>query len=311
LPTLGVNSLVWDEAQKLGGVDPDFHRRDLWNAIEAGQFPEWELWIQVVPESQQNNFTFDILDATKIIPTTQVPLQRVGRMVLNRNPANVFAETEQAAFCTHHMVPGIEPSDDPLMQGRLFSYLDTQMIRLGGPNFQEIPINRPVPGCPVFNNHRDGYHRMIINPARVNYFPNRLGLPAVATVAQGAYSFTPVQVSGPVVRARGPKFNESYVQARLFYNSLVSWEQQHLILAASFEFGKVQDMGVRQRMINSLSHVDFNLASQVAMAIGIPQPNKSVALTFNTTTPEITQNGTIKVPTILSRRIAFLGTWFQ
>jgi catalase len=309
MPMLGVHSLVWDEAHELAGIDPDFHRRDLFAAIEAGQFPEFELFIQVVAEADANNFTFDILDSTKLIPTNLVPLQRVGKMVLNRNPDNFFSETEQVAFCTHHMVPGIEPSNDPLMQGRLFSYLDTQMIRLGGPNFQEIPINAPV--CPVLNNQRDGYHRILINKARVNYFPNRLGAPTPATTAQGGYTFSAENIVGARVRARGPKFNEFYAQARLFVNSLATWERQHLIQAAIFELGNVQDLGVKQRMIQQLSHIDFEMAVEVSVGIGAGTPNISLALTFNTTSPELSEdnNNTLlnnNASTIVSRHIAFL-----
>lgn len=183
LPSLGTHSLVWDEAQKLVGADPDWHRRDLWDAIESGSYPEWELGLQVVDEEDEHKFDFDLLDATKIIPEELVPVRRVGKMVLNRNPDNFFAETEQVAFCTQHLVPGIEPSNDPLLQGRMFSYQDTQLTRLGGPNFQEIPINRPV--CPVFNNQRDGFHRTTINRGTVNYSPNRFGCPAVANVNEG------------------------------------------------------------------------------------------------------------------------------
>jgi len=222
LPALGVNSMVWDESQKLAGADPDFQRRDLYDSIEAGIFPEWELGIQVVDEENEHNFDFDLLDSTKLIPEELVPVRKIGKMVLNRNIQNYFAETEQVAFCTKHLVPGIEASNDPLLQGRQYSYNDTQILRLGGPNFKEIPINKPV--CPVFNNQRDGPHRMTINSSHVNYSPNRFGCPALDK--QNGYVHAPVMVHGPKIRAKGPKFFEHFNQARLFLNSLAPWERK-------------------------------------------------------------------------------------
>lgn len=273
LPLLGTHSLVWDEANKLNGVDCDFHRKDLYNAIEAGHYPEYELALQIVKEEDEHKFDFDLLDPTKIIPEEMVPLRRVGKMVLNRNTDNFFAETEQVAFCTSHLVPGIEVTDDPLLQGRLFSYFDTQITRLGGPNFQEIPINRPV--CPVTNNQRDGMHRQTINKGEVNYFPNRFGCPVVATLSQGGYVHYPEALKGVKCRARGPKFDDHYSQPRLFYNSLSPWEKEHLCLAAMTEFGSVKDKGVRERMIDMLNHIDFDLATRVAAAVGVTPPTES------------------------------------
>eukprot|EP01114_Cavostelium_apophysatum_P021786 TRINITY_DN768_c0_g1_i3.p1 TRINITY_DN768_c0_g1~~TRINITY_DN768_c0_g1_i3.p1 ORF type:complete len:551 (-),score=119.99 TRINITY_DN768_c0_g1_i3:80-1732(-) len=269
-PKLGTHSLVWDECVKMSGVDPDFQRRDLFDAIESGSYPEWTLGIQVVEEEDEHKFDFDLLDATKIIPEEIVPVRKVGTLVLNRNPNNFFAETEQVAYCTSHLVPGIEASNDPLLQGRMFSYQDTQLTRLGGPNFEEIPINRPV--CPVTNNQRDGFHRMQISQSKVNYFPNRFGCPAVSKTG---YRHTPDLVNGPKIRARGPKFDEHYKQARLFFNSLSTWERLHLIQAAKFELGHCDDQGVQERIIDMLNHVDFEMAREVAESLGLDPPAQS------------------------------------
>eukprot|EP00029_Vermamoeba_vermiformis_P009206 TRINITY_DN451_c0_g1_i1.p1 TRINITY_DN451_c0_g1~~TRINITY_DN451_c0_g1_i1.p1 ORF type:complete len:732 (-),score=221.14 TRINITY_DN451_c0_g1_i1:34-2229(-) len=302
LPSLGTHSLVWDEAQKLVGTDPDWHRRDLWDAIESGAYPEWELGLQVVDEDDEHKFDFDLLDATKIIPEELVPVRRVGKMVLNRNPDNFFCETEQVAFCTQHLVPGIEASNDPLLQGRMFSYQDTQLTRLGGPNFQEIPINRPV--CPVFNNQRDGFHRMTINRGTVNYSPNRFGCPAAAKINEG-YAPSRVHIQGDKVRAKGPKFGEHFNQAIMFFNSLSSWEKQHLIDAAIFELGHVDDMGVRERMIERLNHIDFNLACKVALGIGVEPPKSFAGQIYEKKSPAVSQSITVK-DSIKSRRIAYI-----
>eukprot|EP00743_Colponemidia_sp_Colp-15_P012175 GILK01013767.1.p1 GENE.GILK01013767.1~~GILK01013767.1.p1 ORF type:complete len:683 (+),score=111.10 GILK01013767.1:206-2050(+) len=303
IPVLGTHSLVWDESQKLGGIDPDWHRRDLWDAIELGAFPEYELGLQIVEEEDEHKFDFDILDSTKIIPEEMVPVRRVGKMVLNRNPANFFAETEQVAYHTGHLVRGIEISNDPLLQGRMFSYTDTQLTRLGGPNFEEIPINRPI--CPVTNNQRDGFHRQTVNRGTVNYFPNRHGCPALASIQQGGYAHTPFMVHGPKIREKPPKFLEHYSQARLFYNSLSYWEKIHLIKAAQFELGKCDDLGVRERIVDMFNHIDFDLAVQVANAIGVTAPTESKALTHTLTSPAVSQDNTVK-NSIQSRRIAYL-----
>jgi len=301
-PILGTHSLVWDEALKLQGVDPDFNRRDLWDAIEAGAFPEYELGLQLVEEADADKFDFDILDATKIIPEELVPVKIVGKMVLNRNVDNFFAEIEQAAFCTSHLVPGIEPSDDPLLQGRMFSYFDTQISRLGSPNFEEIPINKPL--APVTNNQRDGKFRQKIDRGTVNYFPNRFGCPAVASAAQGGYTHAPTPVSGVKIRARGPKFAEHFNQARLFYNSLTQWEKDHLIAAAQFELSYVEDMTVRQKMVDRFNQIDFTLAVLVAKAIGVTPPTQFAGNATTITSPALSQNMTTN--TIITRRIAFL-----
>src|SRR6201995_5814233 len=249
-PSAGTHSLAWDEAVKISGADPDFHRRDLWEAIEAGAYPEWELGIQVFSEEQADGFSFDVLDATKIVPEELVPLRPVGRMVLNRNPDNFFAETEQVAFCTAHIVPGLDFSNDPLLAGRIHSYVDTQLTRLGGPNFHEIPINASV--AQVHNNQRDGFHRQAIPRGRVAYEPNSLagGCPFQAGTA-GFTSFLQPQ-EGDKVRGKPEKFAEHYNQATLFFNSQSPVEKLHIIRAFRFELTKVQVVAVRLRVVAQL-----------------------------------------------------------
>ncbi|WP_134089843.1 catalase [Olivibacter sp. XZL3] len=273
-PLLGVHSVAWDEAQNISGKDPDFHRRDLWDAIESGAFPEWELGVQIVPEADEFKFDFDLLDSTKIIPEELVPVRRVGKLTLNRNPDNFFAETEQAAFHIGHVVPGIDFTNDPLLQGRLFSYTDTQLIRLGGPNFHEIPINRPI--VPIHNNQRDGYMRQQINKGKSSYNPNSLGNgdPAQAKVAEGGFSSYQERIDAKKVRARSKSFFDHFSQARLFFNSQSDPEKNHMIDAFSFELGKVKTVAVRQRMIGILSLIDKGLASEVAYALGLPVPQE-------------------------------------
>lgn len=271
-PLLGVHSVAWDEAQNISGKDPDFHRRDLWEAIEAGAFAEWELGLQVVPEEDEHKFDFDLLDPTKLIPEELVPVQRVGKMTLNRNPDNFFAETEQVAFHVGHVVPGIDFTNDPLLQGRLFSYTDTQLIRLGGPNFHEIPINRPV--VPVYNNQRDGHMRQTINRGKTSYSPNSLGNndPVQAKAAEGGFTSYPERIEAHKVRARSKSFFDHFSQARLFFNSQSEPEKNHLIDALSFELGKVKTLAIRERMLGILAQVDKGLASGVAYAIGVSVP---------------------------------------
>ncbi|KAL1925660.1 uncharacterized protein VTP21DRAFT_543 [Calcarisporiella thermophila] len=302
-PKLGVHSLAWDEANKLGGQDPDFHRRDLWEAIENGNYPEYEFGLQIVPEEKEHDFDFDLLDPTKIIPEELVPVRWVGRMVLNRNPDNFFAETEQVAFHPAHLVPGIDVTNDPLLQGRLFSYTDTQLSRLGGPNFEEIPINRPI--CPVFNNQRDGLHRTTINKGRVNYFPNRFGVPDVAPEREGGYVHFAEKVAGLKIRARGPKFQDHYSQATLFYNSLSKAEKEHLIFAAKFELSQVVDQGVRERMIAHFNHVDHELAKAVAKGIGVTPPSAPACPNHGRKSQALSQDNSAK-DSIEGRKIAFL-----
>jgi len=231
-PVAGTHSLAWDEAVKISGADSDFHRRDLWEAIEAGAYPEWELGLQVFTEKQADGFSFDVLDATKLVPEELVPIRPVGRLVLNRNPDNFFAETEQVAFCTAHIVPGIDFSNDPLLAGRIHSYVDTQLTRLGGPNFHEIPINAPI--AQVHNNQRDGFHRQAIHRGRVAYEPNSLagGCPFQAGV-KGFTSF-PEPVQEDKVRGKPEKFADHYSQATLFYQSQSEIEKLHIISAFRF-----------------------------------------------------------------------------
>ncbi|ADY51732.1 Catalase [Pseudopedobacter saltans DSM 12145] len=277
-PVLGVHSVAWDEAQNISGKDPDFHRRDLWDAIEAGQFPEFELGVQIVPEEDEGKFEFDLLDPTKIIPEEIVPVQIIGKMTLNRNPDNFFAETEQVAFHVGHIVPGIDFTNDPLMQGRLFSYTDTQLIRLGGPNFHEIPINRPV--VPVRNNQRDGFMRQTIDKLRTSYNPNSLGenYPLQVPEKDGGFTSYAERIDARKVRARSKSFQDHFSQARLFFRSQSAPEQAHIIDAFSFELGKVRDVNIRKRMVGVLSMVDKKLAASVAYALGIPveKPEKPI-----------------------------------
>ncbi len=268
-PLLGVHSVAWDEAQKISGKDPDFHRRDLWEAIDDGTFPEYELGLQIIEEKDEFAFGIDLLDPTKILPEELVPLRRVGKLTLNRNPDNFFAETEQAAFHIGHVVPGIDFTNDPLLQGRLFSYTDTQLIRLGGPNFHEIPINRPT--ALARNHQRDGFMRQEISRGRVSYQPNSLGdnHPLQAPQAAGGYVTFPEPVAGAKVRARGSSFFDHYGQARMFFRSQSEPEKQHLIKALRFELGKVETVAIRQRMVRHLAQIDATLSNAVAKGLGI------------------------------------------
>ncbi len=284
-PILGTHGLVWDEAQKLGGKDSDFHRRDLWEAIEMGDYPEYELGVQLVEEEDEHSFDFDLLDATKIIPEELVPVRRIGKMVLNRNPDNFFAETEQVAFHPGHVVPGIDFTNDPLLQGRLFSYTDTQLIRLGGPNFAEIPINRPV--VPVHNNQRDGYMRQTINKGRVSYEPNSLGngCPMQAPAHMAGYASYAEKIDAHKVRERSESFSDHFTQATLFYVSQSKAEQDHMVEALQFELGKVETMHIRQRMVELLVNVDENLAQRVAEAIGVMEFSGDLSYLSESTAP--------------------------
>ena len=268
-PAGGTHSLVWDEAVKISGADSDFHRRDLWEAIEAGAFPEWELGLQIFTEEQAEGFTFDVLDATKLVPEELVPVVPVGRLVLNRNPDNFFAETEQVAFCVAHVVPGVDFSNDPLLAGRIHSYVDTQISRLGGPNFHEIPINAPV--AQVHNNQRDGMHRQAIHRGRVSYEPNSLagGCPFQAG-AKGFVSYPePREVSDHKVRGKAERFADHYTQATLFWNSQSDTEKRHIINAFRFELSKVQTPAIRERMVAGLLNVDVQLAGAIAQGLGM------------------------------------------
>lgn len=280
-PKLGVHSVAWDEAQRISGVDPDFHKRDLWEAIESGAFPEWDFGVQLIPEEDEHKFGFDLLDPTKIIPEEEVPVQLVGTLTLNRNPENFFAETEQVAFHPGHVVPGIDFTNDPLLQGRLFSYTDTQLSRLGSPNFHEIPINRSL--NTVHNNQRDGHMRQQIAKGKVSYEPNSIGggCPFQAMMSEGGFTSQEERVSGEKVRKRSQSFVDHYSQAKLFYNSQSGPEQVHLQNALVFELSKVTIPEIRERMVGQLAFIDDTLANKVAEKLGVKvkklkQPNQSI-----------------------------------
>lgn len=306
-PKLGVHSLVWDEAQKIAGKDPDFHRRDIWTAIEMGDYPEYELGIQVIEEKDEFSFGFDILDATKLWPEEIVPAQIIGKMTLNRNVSNFFAETEQVAFCPGNVVPGIDFSNDPLLQGRLFSYLDTQMIRLGGPNFHEIPINRPV--APVHNNQRDGYHRMRIDVGVTSYSPNSLqdNQPVPVPSEQGGYVHYAEKVDGQKIRDRSPSFQDHFSQATLFYNSMSAAEKRHIVEAFQFEVGKVKDQNIRQRVVDMFANVSMDLANQIAAGISAQQPvlASAPANPVTVSSAALSQENTVKLAQ--TRKVAILA----
>ena len=273
-PLLGIHSVVWDEAQKISGKDPDFHRRDLWEAIENGDFPEWEFGVQIVEEKDEHKFDFDLLDPTKLIPEELVPVRRIGKMTLNRNPDNFFAETEQVAFHTGNIVPGIDFTNDPLLQGRLFSYTDTQLLRLGGPNFHEIPINRPI--APLHNNQRDGHMRQTVNRGQTSYEPNTLrgGCPFQAGMDMGGFTSYAERIDAQKIRARSASFFDHFSQATLFFNSQSEPEQNHIINALRFELGKVETPAIRERMLGLLNQVDETLATRVAEGLGMQVPAK-------------------------------------
>lgn len=269
-PRLGVQSVVWDEAVKINGADPDFHRRDLWEAIEGGDFPEWEFCLQTFTQEQADGFDFDVLDPTKVVPEELVPLRVVGRMVLDRNPDNFFAETEQAAFCAANVVPGIDFTNDPLLQGRLFSYLDTQLKRLGGPNFHQIPINQPR--CPFQNLQRDGHMRMDVPKGQVNYEPSSLGPDIKRESAERGFRTFPAPEAGEQLRVRPESFADHYTQARMFLASQTEPEQNHIINALVFELSRCAVPRVREAMLSRLIHVDENLAKRVAAGLGVRDP---------------------------------------
>ncbi|SMC47898.1 catalase [Kibdelosporangium aridum] len=288
-PLLGTHSLVWDETQKIAGKDPDFNRRDLWEAIETGDFPEWELGVQLVSEDDEHSFDFDLLDATKIIPEEQVPVRPVGRLVLDRNPDNFFAETEQVAFHTANIVPGIDFSNDPLLQARNFSYLDTQLLRLGGPNFAHIPVNRPV--APVHTNQRDGFAQHRIHRGRTSYFDNSLagGCPAVSGQFPEVFTHYQEKVEGAKIRKRSDSFKDFYSQATLFYNSMTQPEKDHIVAAFRFELGKVEQTEIRAAVVDHLNHVDHGLATQVAQGIGVPAPQQEATPNHGRSSPALSQ----------------------
>ncbi len=303
-PLLGVHSLVWDEAQKLAGKDPDYHRRDLWDAINMGEYPEYELGIQMIEEEDEFKFDFDILDATKFWPEEIVPVKIIGKMTLDRNVDNFFAETEQVAFHAGHVVPGIDFSNDPLLQGRLFSYLDTQLIRLGGPNFHEIPINQPL--APMHNNQRDGYHRMRIDKGTVSYSPNSLqgNMPHPASDEENGYIHYAEKVEGQKVRARSESFKDHYRQATLFWNSMSDAEKQHIVEAFHFEVGSVKDKQIKQRVVDMFNNVDGELSKKIALGIGVAPPANATGTGVTASSPAVSQENTVKVAK--TRKVAVL-----
>ena len=275
-PILGVHSLVWDEAQKISGKDPDFNRRDLWENIKNGNPAEFELGIQVLNPEDEFKFDFDILDCTKLWPEELIPVQKIGKMTLNQNVTNFFAETEQVAFCPANVVPGIDFSNDPMLQGRLFSYLDTQISRLGGPNFQQIPINQSL--AMVNNNQRDGMHRMTIDAGQTSYYPNSLnnGEPHAARDGESHFEHYQEKVEGHIIRERSESFRDHYTQPAMFWNSMSEWEREHIINAFRFELGKCKNKNTHQRLVDMLGNVDPELCQKVAEGLGAMAPANAV-----------------------------------
>ncbi len=288
-PLLSIHSLVWDETQKIAGKDPDFYRKDLWERIEMGNYPEFELGVQIVEEADAQRFDFDLLDVTKLIPEELVPVQRIGKMTLNRNPDNFFTETEQVAFHPGHLVPGIDVTNDPLLQGRLFSYLDTQLNRFQSTNFAEIPINQPR--CPVFNNNQDGFMRHTGFQRQVNYEPNSLnqGQPRPATAQEHGFVSYPDATDGHKVRARSDSFNDHFTQATLFWNSMAEVEKTHIVEAIHFELGKGEQMHIRQRMIQLFANVDRQLAERAAKGIGVKHVTDDLSYLAESSSPKPSQ----------------------
>ncbi len=277
-PKLGTHALVWEEAQIAGGKDPDFHRRDLADAIESGAHPQWDLAIQVMPDSPEETFEgIDLLDPTKFVPEELAPLQVIGTMTLHHNPSNYFAETEQVAFHPGHLVPGIDVTNDPLLQGRLFSYLDTQLSRLGGPNFAQLPINRPH--AEVNDMLRDGMHQTAVHSGVAPYKPNSLdaGCPFLAGEAEGAFIDVPAPVAEAVKqRAHSATFDDHFSQARMFYRSLTPIEQEHVASAYAFELGKCYEQAIKERQLAALANIDTDLCANVATSLGLPAPAPTI-----------------------------------
>ncbi|ASE61139.1 catalase [Chryseobacterium indologenes] len=322
-PKLGVHSVAWNEAQIISGVDSDFHKRDLWEAIENGDYPEWDFGVQLIPEEDEHKFDFDLLDPTKLVPEEEVPVEIFGTLTLNRNPDNFFAETEQIAFHPGHIIPGIDFTNDPLLQGRLFSYTDTQLSRLGSPNFHEIPINRSI--NTVHNNQRDGHMRQQIVKGKSSYEPNSTGggCPFQAMMSEGGFVSQQERVSGVKIRERSRSFVDHYSQAKLFYNSQSKPEKEHLQNALIFELSKVTLPEVRERLVGQLAYIDMTLASRVAEKLGVEVkklewPNQSLPADSNIielqseerepntkTSGALSMQNTVK-NTIKSRKIGFI-----
>jgi catalase len=310
-PAAGVHSLVWEEAQIAAGADPDFHRRDLAVAIENGAFPQWELGVQVFEDNPEQTFAgIDLLDPTKIVPEELAPVQPVGRLTLNANPTNYFAETEQVAFHTANLVPGIETTNDPLLQGRHFSYLDTQLTRLGGPNFNQLPINRPH--VPVNDNLRDGFHQTAVHDGVVTYLPTSLG-DGQPEVDPDGYVQTARPIVGPVVRdtgvAPGPvvSFDDHYTQATLFWSSMSDVEKSHIVEAFTFELGKCRQQAVRERELAVLARVDARLCAAVASGLGLPVPTADREPAQVTPSPALSQLSTVPGP-IMGRGVGVVAS---
>ena len=306
-PKIGAASVLWDEAVKINGADPDFHRRDLHDAIARGDFPEWELSVQAFDEEKANSFPFDVLDPTKLIPEEMVPLKPIGKMVLDRNPDNFFAETEQVAFHPGHLVPGIDFSDDPLLQGRLFSYIDTQLSRLGGPNFHQLPINQPR--CPMRNFQRDAIMQMAVPTGRVNYEPNSLDPDSPRENPTAGFISEPSTHSGDKLRERSKTFMDHYSQARLFYRSMTGPEQDHIVSAFAFELGKVETVAIRLRMLGHINNVAPDLEARVAEALGLEgqaeQVNPAMPPVDMAPSPALSLLAKAK-PSLMGRKIGLL-----
>jgi len=308
-PTLGAQSVVWDEAVKINGADADFHRRDLYNAIEGGDFPAWDLAVQLFTEEDADGFDFDHLDSTKLIPEEVIPLRVIGRMVLNRNPTNVFSETEQVAFCTQNVVPGIDFSNDPLLQVRNFSYLDTQLKRLGSPNFTQLPINAPK--CPFANNQRDGHMNSSLQPERVTYTPSLLAPKGPREVAHGTRAFAE-SIESTKARVRSATFNDHYSQARQFFDSQTGPEQDHIVAALIFVLSKVEADVVRAAMLGHLVNIKPELGERVAAGLGhdepiVPIPQAVPTRTDLAPSPALSILANAK-PTLQGRKIGLLVT---
>jgi catalase len=306
-PHLGLQSTTWDEAVKIAGADSDFHRRDLFEAIQSGAFPQWDFAVQLFTEKEAAKFPFDHLDPTKLIPEELVPLKVIGKMVLNRWPDNFFAETEQVAFCPSHLVPGIDFSNDPLLQGRLFSYPDTQLSRLGSPNFHQIPINAPQ--CPFANQQRDGHMQMQRPRGRVAYEPSSLAEDSAREVARGGFRSAAIVENGERGRIRAETFADHYSQARQFYRSQTAYEQAHIASALVFELSKVEHPHIRIAIISHLLHVEEALAERVAAGLGLarlPKPaSTTVAAKNRPASPALQIIGKMK-PTLEGRAVAIL-----
>lgn len=311
-PHLGTHSLVWDEALKLNGQDPDFHRRDLYDSINAGAYPKWELGVQLIPVEDEDKLPFDILDCTKYVPEEMYPIKNIGTMELNRNVTDYFAETEQVAFCTSHIVPGIDYSNDPMLQARNFSYLDTQLSRVGR-NWRQIPINKPV--CPYMNLLRDGQMQTEI-PKGPNYFPNTAGpngscVPHPATVEEGALNHAPFKVEGVRARVRPPKFtNEGdmpYDQATMFYNSMSDVEKQHMVDAAIFELGHCMRRDVQERMMSRFAQIHPDFGKAVSEGFGIEIPAGAIRARYPDTKTDVSQLSKGNTWTPVGRKVGVLA----